>query len=83
MATREQLEANEYWQCTVERMNFPTESRARFDCLMRSHNGGFYWHTPEYDGYYPWGATRDYLPRFTALAVADGTLRVASGTVPT
>jgi hypothetical protein len=83
--TRQQLEAEPNWQATFERPRVP-EGGSRFVCLMRTiHEGLFYWHTPDYQGLYQWGATRvaEYLREELDSAIPGGYLRLVAGTSPT
>jgi len=49
---------------------------------MRTVKGGFYWHTPDYQGLFAWGATRTFLPDLTADAMARGYLELVAGELP-
>lgn len=55
--TREDLEARGDWQAT-----FRARRSTRHLCLMRTMKGGFYWHDPNYDGAFAWGATSTFFP---------------------
>jgi hypothetical protein len=85
MMNRQQLEAEPNWQATFERPRVP-EGGYRFTCIMRTiHEGLFYWHTPDYEGLYQYGATRvaPELQAELASAIPGGFLRLVAGTMPT
>lgn len=78
--TRQELERQPHWQATFERTR--PDVTERFDCLMRTITGGYYWHTPDYQGLFAAGATRTYHPSFLASALASGHLKLVAGSLP-
>lgn len=80
MIDRAYLEAKDNWQCTFEIL--PARQPARFDCLMCTVTGDFYWYTPNYQGLFPSGATRLFHAEYTRERLAAGTLKLVAGTLP-
>jgi hypothetical protein len=71
------LEAKDTWQAT-----FRITRRGEFDCLMRTSSGGYYWHTPNYTGLFVAGATRNYDASMLRESLADGTMVLVAGELP-
>jgi hypothetical protein len=80
MIDRTYIEAKDNWQCTFEIL--PPREPRRFDCLMRTVTGDFYWHTPSHQGLFPSGATRLFHADWTRERLAAGTLKLVKGTLP-
>lgn len=80
MSELQELEACPNWVATFERTN--PGVRERYDCLMRSLVGGYYWHTPDYRGLFAWGATRSFNPDILAEDLRLGYKRLVRGKLP-
>lgn len=78
MTSRRDLESRPNWQATFERpMHGP------YDCLMRTVKGGYYWHTPDYDGLMPAGATSVPFSMSLLLDCLElGHLKLVAGELP-
>ena len=55
MAARKNLESKENWVLTIKNLR-----NGEYNCLMKNIKGGYYWHTPDYDGLFAYGATQDF-----------------------
>ena len=63
--TRQDLETQPNFVATFQHKNGPIE------CLMATIHGGRYWHKPDYQGIFAWGATRSFNPDIFKLFAPD------------
>jgi len=71
------LEKRPNWQATF--LNVRTGHR---ECLMRTINGGYYWHSIDYSGLFYWGATSEFDACALASSLKRGILILQSGKIP-
>lgn len=76
MLTRAYLESLPHWQATFA---YRTEATV---CLMQNVKGGFYWHAPDYEGTFAWGATYTFNVDSTRRAMGRDHLTLVAGTLP-
>ena len=78
--TRKELENKPHWQATFQQTRKPIPS---FVCLLKTIVPGvYYWHTPEYSGLFPAGATMPCTLSYLADALDRGALQLVAGKVP-
>jgi hypothetical protein len=77
---RKWIESRPNWFATFERTN--PEALERFDCLMTTISGGFYWYTPDYQGLFPSGATRECNLRSLQFSLTNKYLKLVAGKLP-
>jgi hypothetical protein len=76
--TREQAEAAPNWQAT-----YYNPKTGRYTCVMRTLTpGSYYWHSPDYQGLFAWGATRSFDHVGLTFAERHGYAVLTAGTPP-
>lgn len=72
-----ELESKPNWIATFKRTR--RNVKEKYDCLMKSFNGSYYWHTPDYEGMFMWVTTRSFDAKTTIELLKNKDLELVKG----